>query len=71
MYTALEVNRAYHILGVVLVYRERVFEEDHPPSFIFTRADTGEQVAYFLEQLTHYEETGQLQYLGLIPESMR
>lgn len=53
-----------------MVYRERVFEEDHPPSFIFTRRDTSEPVAYFLEQLTHYEETGQLQYLGLIPESM-
>lgn len=50
-----------------MLYLERIFEEDHPPSFLFEVKDTGEQVAYFLEQLTHYEETGQLRYLGLHP----
>lgn len=67
MYTALERHRYYKILDRTMLYLERIFEEDHPPSFLFEVKDTGEQVAYFLEQLTHYEETGQLRYLGLHP----
>ncbi len=64
MYTALERGRAYRILGEVMVYEERVFQDDHPPTFVF-RKENDELVGYFLEQLTELEKDGQLKYIGV------
>jgi hypothetical protein len=53
-----------------MIYNERVFETDLPPTYVFTNTSTGELIAYFLDQLTGFEARGELQYLGLISESM-
>lgn len=64
MYTALERERAYRIAGEVMIYDGRVFEDDHPPTFVF-RKENGELVGFFLEQLTAMEQDGQLKYIGV------
>lgn len=64
MYTALERGRAYRINGEVMVYQERAFEEDHPPTFIFLR-ENGEYAGFLLDQLTEMEKDGNLKYIGV------
>lgn len=64
MYTALERGRAYRINSEVMIYQERVFEEDHPPTFVFRR-ENGELIGFLLEQLTVMEQDGQLKYIGV------
>ena len=67
MYTALERNRLYRIGSTVLLYTGREWPEDHPPLFCFTDVETGDTITFLLEQLTAFEQTGDLSYTSTTP----